>query len=541
MSQVKVRVYEAKDLTLVSPEGWWDPYCRITLAGQSVILRHSKYHSPQQKSSSPVWEKTVLFTDLGEERVEKKTRFPGKLRRFSSSKPSGPERLSLLVEMFDTTVTDENPIPIGSVSVPFTNLIRGKEMVEWYPLKSVKSGAVRIGLTAIDFGNIDETLKPKYEPSIKSDKPPMLKHIKQSEALKTKLLYPTKHQAPFREFEPKELRRKTEIGKGTFGIVYKGKIKGASELVVIKDMNVSSHSKIIEEWKKEIELMRFNNCRYVTKVLGFSVNQEKLTIIMEYMKRGSLYDVLYKKPPKSLKFPLLLQFGDKSPVQYIKNLSLVQRLRMARHCVRGLVFLHQNAVVHCDIKSPNILVSKDYTCKLTDFGCAKVIGDVSKDTRGIGSPLWAAPETKLSQYSKLADVYSMGLVLYEIFEAKLPRWNKKHKVAVLPEIFNGQQIILPCVDHNPDKRPSAEQLLGSLDAWVKKILYDVINTLDDKQLKEIGIDANKKEEATVNTLYNYLIAKVDKEMDNLIQHLDVVPPAPDNMSDDESASSPTAV
>mmetsp|Transcript_553 Transcript_553/g.663 ORF Transcript_553/g.663 Transcript_553/m.663 type:complete len:460 (-) Transcript_553:157-1536(-) len=428
---------------------------------------------------------------------------------------------------------------IGETAVPLSGLIRGKSMVKWYTLKKggKEAGEIKLSVTAVDFGTID----PEKLPSVATVKklkrsagpPPKLGQIKKSEALVTNMAIQVPN-IKFRRFAETKIRRRSEIGSGTFGVVHKGKIKGIEETIVIKDMNVSSHRRIIDEWKKEVELMKFTDCRYVCKVYGYSVTEQKLTIIMEWCERGSLYDVLYNKPPKHFKLSLSSLFNPvKDKDKDIKNLSIIQRLRMARHCVRGMCFLHQNDVLHCDIKSPNILVCKDYTCKLADFGCAKVVSDSSQDTRGIGSPLWAAPETKTSQYTFAADVYSMSLILYEIFEGTLPRWNRKEKIAVVPPTFLAKQVIKPCLVKEPDNRPTATGLLKSLDKWVNKMLKDIISILPKSMLNRAGL-LNSRELTTgkkLNKVYNYLITRVDDgRVDELIAQLRIKPPAPHRSS-----------
>lgn len=106
---------------------------------------------------------------------------------------------------------------------------------------------------------------------------------------------------------------------------------------------------------------------FVVEVFGFCSNQKILTIVMEYMVNGDLYQLLHKN-------------------SHSHSLSMLQRMRMARHCALGLSVLHSQSIIHRDVKSMNILVgqlrnvshfkvSEDYSCKLTDFGCSKLVSD----------------------------------------------------------------------------------------------------------------------------------------------------------------------
>jgi len=533
MGKLKVKIYGAKDLSFKDAEGWFDPSCTVEIKDQTVTLKHSKFKSPREKNQNIVWDKSVLFTDLPDEEVASSSSSKS-LFSFSQKKKQTPPTLTLTIRIYDRISEDCEEI-LGWVAIPLKELTRGKTITEWYDLRD-GTGSVKIGLTAVDFGTIDPEKLPSeqsVEQMRKACPAPKLGQIQKSELLKTKLFQPPGKKQKFRMIDPGDIKRKALIGKGTFGLVYKGKLKDQDGVVCIKDMSASSSSRIIEEWKREAELMRYTDCRYVCRVFGYSFISTDLTIVMEFCERGSLYDVLYKKPPKSLGSSLTkLLRGDKSGD--IKNFSIVQRLRMARHCVRGLTYLHQNQVVHCDLKSPNILVTQDYTCKLTDFGCAKLNNDFTRDTRGIGSPLWAAPETKHSQCTFAADVYSMGLVLYEIFEHSLPKWHRKKKIAVVPDQYDGMQVISPCLSEDPALRPSASALLRSLDAWVSQILSDLYSSLDADLKKQIGLigeamngETENNKDAEMNNLYNYLIKKVKiSDIANKINELQITPEAP---------------
>lgn len=81
-------------------------------------------------------------------------------------------------------------------------------------------------------------------------------------------------------------------------------------------------------------------------------------------------------------------------------------MRMALHMARGLGFLHSKGIAHRDVKSLNVLVTDDYSCKFADFGTAKLINDQQiLHTTNAGTPLWMAPEVRRGVYSFPADVY----------------------------------------------------------------------------------------------------------------------------------------
>jgi serine/threonine protein kinase len=140
---------------------------------------------------------------------------------------------------------------------------------------------------------------------------------------------------PLTPLDPKAIQRDfPHFAKGSFGVIFTGTVKGIAQKVVIKDMEVHNQRNV-EDWKKEIAMMSRMRSPYVVEVLGYCSSGHILTIVMEYMVKGSLYDVLHVR---------------KEP------LSLIQRMRMARQCALGVAHLHAAGVIHRDIKSMNILV-----------------------------------------------------------------------------------------------------------------------------------------------------------------------------------------
>jgi len=248
--------------------------------------------------------------------------------------------------------------------------------------------------------------------------------------------------------------------------------------------------------------MNLNRSPYIVEVYGYSIQRNALTIIMELMENGSLYDLIHIKHYK---------------------LSLLQRMRMARHCALGILILHSNNVIHRDVKSMNILVTEDFSCKITDFGCAKLISSNQQFmhmTLNSGTPLWMAPEVKLGMYSYSADIYSLGLVLYEIFELRLPDFNPYQQTIVLPKYFQSAPVVYPCLDRNPNNRPSCPEVVAALDKTINNILQTVRRLLpqeDIELLSQLSSGSSKDSlESDIQKLYRLLLNKNPNEVDSLI-------------------------
>jgi len=336
------------------------------------------------------------------------------------------------------------------------------------------------------------------------------------------------------KFKPDDLRRITpHLARGSFGVVFKGWAKGIPQQVVIKDMEIQSrHS--IEEWQKEIKIMAQTKSNYIAEVYGYSNKDKTLTIVMEFMENGDLFGVLHKYPEKH-------------------PLSLIQRMRMARHCSLGLQVMHQKKFMHRDIKSMNILVDQDYTCKLTDFGCSKLVNDQQNNnflhTANTGTPLWMAPEVKRGEYGFASDIYSMGLVLYELFEKKLPNYDPNTSITSLPKSFQSAPVVLPCVGIDPNSRPNIEQVLVQLDKLVRRITEAVKHHLspEEKQKLQKAVSKSSPSQASpatgieveLHSLYSYLVKKPAAEADKLIAFALSQPPPPQASPSQPSTPQPT--
>eukprot|EP01125_Pyxidicula_operculata_P019552 TRINITY_DN709_c5_g1_i2.p1 TRINITY_DN709_c5_g1~~TRINITY_DN709_c5_g1_i2.p1 ORF type:complete len:563 (-),score=165.05 TRINITY_DN709_c5_g1_i2:16-1704(-) len=272
--------------------------------------------------------------------------------------------------------------------------------------------------------------------------------------------------SPLIYFQANELEREfPHIARGSFGTVYRGTAKGIPGVVVIKDIDIINHQSITD-WQRELSTMSNTQNPYIVKLFGYSSTNKILTIVMEYVVNSDLFSLLHKNRMKQQ-----------------QQLSFLQRLRMARHIALALQFIHSHNIMHRDIKSMNILVTEDYKCKLTDFGCAKFIigGGANNENPSIfqtsnsGTPFWMAPEVKRGNYySFSADIYSLGVVFYELFELSLPLYDESRSTILLPNhTFQSSSVVLPCLHINPLKRPTASQVVEVLNSMFTSMIMEV--------------------------------------------------------------------
>uniref|UniRef100_A0A8H7XP33 non-specific serine/threonine protein kinase n=1 Tax=Psilocybe cubensis TaxID=181762 RepID=A0A8H7XP33_PSICU len=159
----------------------------------------------------------------------------------------------------------------------------------------------------------------------------------------------------------------------------------------------------------EIDLLKNLNHPNIVKYKGFVKTKEFLYIILEFCENGSLHNISkrFGKFPESL------------VAVYISQV------------LEGLVYLHDQGVIHRDIKGANILTNKDGTVKLADFGVAAKTGGV-QDGAVVGSPYWMAPEViEQSGATTASDIWSVGCVVIELLEGHPPY----HTLDPMPALF----------------------------------------------------------------------------------------------------------
>ena len=261
------------------------------------------------------------------------------------------------------------------------------------------------------------------------------------------------------DFKDLSLQKKP-LGQGAFGIVHKGEHKKTD--VAVKQFLVTDLSSgAIQEFINEVQIMANAGHPNIIRVYGYCPSPR--CIVMEYMPKGSLSDLLYKGNEK---------------------FSWPRRLSIAYDIAAGLRRLHADNILHRDIKSDNILLDRNYTAKLTDFGLSKIKSESRSKTKtgAIGTYPWMAPELDEpeGEYSKGSDIYSLGIVLWELASWSKPPFHKywdrveripgwvgegKLKKEGIPSDCPADfaRLIDWCREVSPEKRPETEAVFVELD------------------------------------------------------------------------------
>jgi len=196
------------------------------------------------------------------------------------------------------------------------------------------------------------------------------------------------------------------LGKGSFGVVYRGFFKDDhSKIVAVKVTpleKISADPKFLELLKREIDIMQTVEHGNIVRMYAATRTSRNLYMFLEYCRDGDLKELLKKSGG---------------------HLSESEALEYFRQIVNGFKALYAKNIIHRDIKPANILLHEG-TAKITDFGFARVIeGDMEKSGQfsKVGTPLYMSPQILDDQkFSAKCDIWSFGMMLYEMLYGKTP-------------------------------------------------------------------------------------------------------------------------
>ncbi|KAG2726881.1 hypothetical protein I3843_01G129700 [Carya illinoinensis] len=248
-----------------------------------------------------------------------------------------------------------------------------------------------------------------------------------------------------------------QIGQGSCGTVYHGLWYGSD--VAVKVFSKQEYSDdVIHSFRKEVSLMKRLRHPNVLLFMGAVTSSEHRCIVTEFLPRGSLFRLLQRNTIK---------------------LDWRRRLHMALDIARGMNYLHRYnpPIIHRDLKSSNLLVDKNWTVKVGDFGLSRLKHDTYlTTTSGKGTPQWMAPEVLRNEPSdEKSDVYSYGVILWELATKKIP-WDNLNSMQVIGAVgFMHQRLEIPkdtdpewasiiesCWHGDPACRPTFQELLQRL-------------------------------------------------------------------------------
>jgi len=205
------------------------------------------------------------------------------------------------------------------------------------------------------------------------------------------------------------------------------------------------------------------NHEKIVKFVGYSATDERKMILMEFMERGTLFDVLHKD---------------------LQNFTWPQKLYFIKQVTFGMKYLHSQNTAHCDLSSKNLLMGKKNEIKISDFGYCERLDQLpskiedEKVAKARGTLRWMSKEMlqKDIQYLDKSDVWSFGVIMFEIGAQTIPYWNltdtdvrseikkgswpvaKDFQIWMNEKISNKWKLLMDLCFQNPNLRPSFEIL-----------------------------------------------------------------------------------
>ncbi|XBH64437.1 probable serine/threonine-protein kinase SIS8 [Aegilops tauschii subsp. strangulata] len=266
------------------------------------------------------------------------------------------------------------------------------------------------------------------------------------------------------EMQLEEIAIGERIGLGSFGEVYRGEWHG-TEVAVKKFLQQDISSDALDEFKAEVRIMKRLRHPNVVLFMGAITRVPNLSIVTEFLPRGSLFRLIHR--PNNL-------------------LDEKRRLRMALDVARGMNYLHNctPVIVHRDLKSPNLLVDKNWVVKVCDFGLSRMKNNTFLSSRSTaGTAEWMAPEVLRNEPSdEKCDVFSYGVILWELCTLQQP-WEGMNAMQVVGAVgFQSRRLDIPdnvdpavaeiitrCWQTDPRARPSFAEIMAALKPLLKPV------------------------------------------------------------------------
>ncbi|CAM6106557.1 unnamed protein product [Calypogeia fissa] len=249
---------------------------------------------------------------------------------------------------------------------------------------------------------------------------------------------------------------------GTYSRLYRGQYNNrevAVKMVRIPDDDLEVATKLERQFHQEVHLLSGVHHANIIQFIGAIKKPPVFCIITEYLAGGSLKGFLVKNQPNTLGTAMVLS--------------------LALDIARGMEYLHSQGVLHLDLKSHNLVLADNNCVKVTDFGVARTQSECESMTLDSGTYRWMAPELISNKhFSVKADVYSFGIILWEIVTGLTPYEEMttvqaafavvhKHLRPQIPDNCPRplKELMEECWAENPDKRPSFWQIVERLEQF----------------------------------------------------------------------------
>eukprot|EP00026_Physarum_polycephalum_P001262 Phypoly_transcript_01263.p1 GENE.Phypoly_transcript_01263~~Phypoly_transcript_01263.p1 ORF type:complete len:1153 (+),score=139.74 Phypoly_transcript_01263:409-3459(+) len=268
-----------------------------------------------------------------------------------------------------------------------------------------------------------------------------------------------------------------ELGRGSYGKVMRAKFKDFEVAVKqmltydINDPNLDDNQKKAvlqgyQDFRHEAWIMSSLSHPHIVKMYGVCLYP--LCMVTEFVPNGDLFKFLQTEKEIDWKF----------------------KLKMALDIAKGMQYLHSISppLIHRDLKSPNVLMASfdpkaEVNCKVADFGLTRILTTNLKSDE-FYNPRWLAPEVMTGDdYTEKVDVFSLGIILWEILTQERPHENVKFDRQIEDAVLSGARLPIPencpidykelmseCWQQNPATRPSCSNVAHAIDKMLSELI-----------------------------------------------------------------------
>lgn len=254
------------------------------------------------------------------------------------------------------------------------------------------------------------------------------------------------------------------IDSGAFGEVYMARWHG-NKVAVKQLRGAQITEKSRSSFQREVYVMNCLRHPNIVLLLGACQTPPRLCIVMELLMGGSLHHMIHE-------------------THRTLTLKEIQQISLDVAC--GLQYLHGINILHRDLKSKNVLLTNSqFPCqaKLCDFGLARMRQETATMTGNIGTVHWTAPEIMNNKrYRFTADVYSFGMVLYEMATGKLPFAEMIPMAVMVAVVINKQRPSMDVIKSRHSDEPRLQELIEKCTEWEaseRPSISDIISFLTE--------------------------------------------------------------
>ncbi|KRF82737.1 tyrosine-protein kinase Fer isoform X3 [Drosophila virilis] len=254
-----------------------------------------------------------------------------------------------------------------------------------------------------------------------------------------------------------------KIGRGNFGDVYKAKLKSTKQDVAVKTCRMTLPDEQKRKFLQEGRILKQYDHPNIVKLIGICVQKQPIMIVMELVPGGSLLNYLRKNS---------------------NALSTRQQMGMCRDAAAGMRYLESKNCIHRDLAARNCLVDFEHSVKISDFGMSReeeeyIVSDGMKQI-----PVkWTAPEAlNFGKYTSLCDVWSYGILMWEIFSKGDTPYSGMSNSRARERIDTGYRmptpentppemyrLMLKCWAADVESRPHFDEIYNVVDALILRL------------------------------------------------------------------------